>query len=252
MSLTLTTLGTGTALPDAQRGPTSTLLSTDTTRVVVDLGSGALQKLAGAGHSPLTIDAVLLTHAHLDHIADVFPLLFTFIVPYYRRTSPLRLIATADTLGRIDAARAAFDHWMQTDQVVFEPIAAGDVATVGDLTITAGTVDHDASSVGYRFADANGRVAAVPGDSAPCDGLDALLRGATLAVLECSTPDDVFVPGHLTPTSLAEAATRAGLDHVVVTHRYPLAQQIDVVREIARGFSGQITVADDGQRFDVG
>jgi len=251
MTLHVTTLGTGTALPDAARGPTSTLVRSATTTVVVDLGSGALQKLAAADHSPLTVDAVLLTHAHLDHIADVFPLLFTFIVPYYRRTTPLRLLASTDTLRRIEQAREAFDHWMQTDQVVFEAVEAGDAVTIGDLTVTVGTVDHDASSVGYRFTDAQGTAVAIPGDSAPCEGLDALLAGATLAVLECSTPDEVFVPGHLTPVSLAAAAKRAGLAHLVVTHRYPLAQQIDVAAEVARGYDGTVTVAEDGQTFEV-
>jgi ribonuclease BN (tRNA processing enzyme) len=166
--------------------------------------------------------------------------------------APLRLLASRETLARIEQARLAFDRWMQTDEVVFESVAAGDAATIGDLTVTVGEVDHDSSSVGYRFTGPNGASLAIPGDSAPCAGLDSLLAGAHTAVLECSTPDDVPVPGHLTPSTLAATAERAELSHLVVTHRYPLAQQIDVAAEVATRWPGRLTIADDGDVFEVG
>ena len=47
MGVTVTTLGTGSPLPDANRAGPSTLVQAGPTRLLVDAGRGVLMRLAG-------------------------------------------------------------------------------------------------------------------------------------------------------------------------------------------------------------
>ena len=249
----VTTLGTGTALPDARRGPTASLIRLGEQSILVDLGSGTLQKLHAAGGDLLTLDAVVVTHAHLDHFADMLPLLFALFVPGYEREKPLRVILSEETLSYVRGVQGVFGHWLQpTDaQIRFETVDSGQSITVGDLELSAFAVQHDSSSLGFRFAVPDGRTLVIPGDSGPCEALGAGCEGADVLVLECSLPDSIPLESHLTPSSVAQVASDAGVGTLVVVHRYPEALAIDVRAEIQAGFSGRIVVADDGDELEV-
>lgn len=253
----VTVLGTGTAIAHADRGPASVLVELDGTALLVDAGSGTLQRLARANHSVLTLDALLLTHAHLDHIADVLPIVFSFVVPAMRRAAPLPIVGSARTLDFVKAALAVFGDWLDgRGQIEFRTVAPGDRLQIGTLAIETGSVEHDPGSIAYRFAPrVDGRpLVAVPGDSGPCDGLVESMRDADLAVIECGVSDDNPVDGHLTPRTLADAAARARVRRIAVVHRYPPLLFDDTVAEQIRdaGFGGDIVVPDDLDVFEVG
>ena len=67
----LTVLGSGTAVPVPERFPAGDLVEHEDHKVMVDCGPGTLRRLAQAGVSPTELDAVLLTHYHTDHCADL-------------------------------------------------------------------------------------------------------------------------------------------------------------------------------------
>ena len=65
----LTVLGSGTCLSDPERGAPGYLLQDRDTSIVIDSGSGTLQRLGRAGLNPVTIDGLVYTHRHVDHCA---------------------------------------------------------------------------------------------------------------------------------------------------------------------------------------
>ena len=150
----VTFVGTGTAFPEPHRGPTCTLLRDGGKTLAVDLGSGSLQKLAALETTPLNLDGLVLTHAHLDHIADLLPLLFALHVPGYDRARPLEVFASAGTLAVIERARAAFGKWLDAgeSQVCFHAVCPGDTFEVAGFAAEAGAVHHDATSLGLRIS----------------------------------------------------------------------------------------------------
>ncbi len=249
----LTTLGTGVAFPEAERGPTSHLLRCGDYAALVDIGSGALQKLHRAGGSALTLNALFITHAHLDHIADLMPLLFALHVPGYTRALPLDIYASAETHDIIGRAQDAFGDWLRPppSQVRMHTIERGVQFDAGPLRVRSGTVSHTESSISWRFSAPDGGVLAIPGDSGPCEALINSLSGADVAIVECSTPDEMPLPTHLSPGTLADAASRADVGHLLVVHRYPWVMGTDVDDLIRKTFAGQVTFPDDMQRFVV-
>jgi ribonuclease BN (tRNA processing enzyme) len=87
----LTILGSGTAIPSGERFPAGYLLASGGARVMVDCGPGTLRRLAQAGCSLAQLDAVLLTHFHTDHCADLAALLFALRSPRFGGRGPLHV-----------------------------------------------------------------------------------------------------------------------------------------------------------------
>ena len=65
--LRVTILGAGTAVPTVGAFPAGVLVQSARTTVLVDAGPCALRRLPDVGVGLEDIDAVLLTHRHLDH-----------------------------------------------------------------------------------------------------------------------------------------------------------------------------------------
>lgn len=234
MAVELVHLGTGHALPDAARGPTATLLSSHGVTVLVDAGSGTLQKLHAAGAHLLTLDALVLTHAHLDHIADVAPLLFALAVPGYVRTTPLQIWASPTTHAYIDGLRSTFGRWVNAEHAVsMHTLEVGLPAQIAGFDVATFAVNHTASSVGLCLTAPCGARVAIPGDTGPHPGLASAIAGADYAVLECSLPDAFAIDEHLTPSSLLDLVDRARPRRVAVVHRYPLADTDEVSAQLA-------------------
>ena len=73
----LTLLGTGCPSVDFKRCGSSNLISTKSTKILVDCGSGVTQRLNQSKNSSADIDALLLTHLHTDHVIDLYQLIIS-------------------------------------------------------------------------------------------------------------------------------------------------------------------------------
>jgi ribonuclease BN (tRNA processing enzyme) len=88
----VTILGSGTAIPVPDRFPAGVLVREGDAVVLVDLGPGVLRRAAEAGVGPEHVSAVVFTHYHTDHCADLAALLFALHAPEYDGRPPLRLV----------------------------------------------------------------------------------------------------------------------------------------------------------------
>jgi ribonuclease BN (tRNA processing enzyme) len=246
----LTVLGSGTAIPVADRFPAGYLVATGTTTVMVDCGPGSLRRLAQSGANLRDLAAVLLTHYHTDHCADLAALLFALRSPHFAGRAPLRVFG-APGLERLVQKLTEAWPWLQPRGYELElvEVTPGRFA-LHDFEVTAVPIRHTAQSLGYRLATAAGSVA-LSGDADECDELVELARGADVFVCDAATPDGQKLDGHLTPGLAAEHAERAGSKALVLTHFYPECEGHDVASMAARRFRGRVVVASDLMRVDV-
>jgi ribonuclease BN (tRNA processing enzyme) len=72
-----------------------------------------------------------------------------------------------------------------------------------------------------------------------------------LLVLECSFPDERKVPGHLTPSLAGRIANETRCRRLLLTHLYPECDQVDVLSQCRRTYSGDVLIAEDLLRISV-
>src|SRR5262249_11353299 len=151
-------LGSGTAVPNAERFPSGVLVQSDDAAILIDAGPGVLRRLPQIGVGLEQITAVLLTHYHTDHCADVASLLFALRNPRYRGRPVLHLRGAAG-LSRWLGLRTQAWPWLEPHeyQLDVREIAPG-TFSLADLPITAVPIRHTAQSLAYRIEGASGRV----------------------------------------------------------------------------------------------
>ena len=246
----LVVLGSGTAIPVADRFPAGYLLRHGSRRVLVDCGPGTLRRLAQAGESPRDLDAVLLTHYHTDHCADLAALLFALRSPTFAGRAPLRLYG-APGLQRLVGKLTEAWPWLEPRgyELQLVELAPGPFAVAG-LEACAVPIRHTAQSLGYRLLGDTGSIA-FSGDADECDELVELARDVDVFVCEAATPDGQKLDGHLTPRLTAGYAARANVRRLVLTHFYPECSGHDLRAAAASAFAGEVILAEDLQQLTV-
>ena len=91
MTFRVTILGSGSALPTAERNPSAHALNVHEQFFLIDCGEGTQLRLRQAGINPLKIKAVFITHLHGDHVFGIFGLLST--MGLLGRETPLKIFA---------------------------------------------------------------------------------------------------------------------------------------------------------------
>ncbi len=244
-------LGSGNAEHHPRRAGSCCLLETPDP-VLVDCGPGAWMNLARAGIDPVRIRLVLISHLHLDHFSDLIPLLFHQSWSLKGKTRPpLTILGPSGTQGVISALRREVPHLgnhgfpievrdMESGIFEFESVRARPfpVPHVDDLR-----------SVAWRV-EVGGKAFVYTGDCRAGAEMDGALQGADLAVVEATCPDDHPHPTHLTAKEACEAARRAGVRRLVLTHFSRLWDGRDPAAEGAAFFPGPLLAAGDLLRLE--
>jgi len=103
----------------------------------------------------------------------------------------------------------------------------------------------------FRFRDRANHTVTYSGDTEPAEGLEEASRAVDLLVVECSTPDEMATPGHMTPSRVGELCAASKPSRVVLTHLYPPAAALDLCQLIGQWYAGPVIVACDGDFFTV-
>ena len=247
----LVILGSGTAIPVADRFPAGYLVRHGAERLLVDCGPGTLRRLAQAGESVRDLGAVLLTHYHTDHCADLAALLFALRSPTFAGRPPLCLYGAPGLARLVDKLTEAWP-WLAPRgyELQLVELTPGAFAVAG-LEAHAVPIRHTAQSLGYRLRGDTGSVA-FSGDADECDELVELARDADLFVCEAATPDGQKLDGHLTPRLTADHARRARARQLVMTHFYPECEGHDLRAAARTVFDGDVVLANDLLELPIG
>jgi ribonuclease BN (tRNA processing enzyme) len=210
----VTLLGTGSALPSPTRLQTGSLLRHAESPLLVDCGSGVTHRLAQADIDYRDVDTVLLTHTHLDHVADLLTLAKARLLDGH---DTFTVVGPPGTQNVCDALFAVDDLTGRLSLSVRELTASTDPFTIDDLDIERTPTDHSKLSYAYRFNDR----LTIAGDTAPSEPVCSLADGSEVLVHECAYPDGTDSPGHSTPTALGELLEDIDIDRILLTHLFP-------------------------------
>ena len=247
MSLQLTVLGCSGTHVGRDRMCSSYLVECEGYRLMLDCGNGSLSNLQQR-HDVGQIDAIIISHLHPDHFADLYGLYYAL---RFHRDGP-RSVPVYAPRGAWEFAAQLLDSadtFAQTCR--FETATAGDVLDLGPLKVTLFASNHPVETLASRV-EGGGRVLAYSGDSAPTENLqhaardaDLFLADATWLERERPLPTSVHMTGYEAGKTAAEAAAK----RLVVTHVYPSNDPNETAAEAAGVYDGEVIVAHDLQEI---
>jgi ribonuclease BN (tRNA processing enzyme) len=246
----LTVIGGCGAFPAAGQACSGYLVEHDGFRLLVDPGYAIVPRLLQVVHAD-DVDAVLVSHGHPDHCADLNPLLRARTLrddrapapalPVYAPPGALQPVLALDRPGMLDDA---------IDLREFDP---GEEFSVGPFGVRSWLLPHWVPNAGLRL-EADGRTLAYTGDSGPSPDLHRLARGADLLLAEASRAREVPADSARYLSSARQAghlASKAGAGQLVLTHLIPDTDPDDSVLAAAEGYAGPIAVASPGLTAEI-
>lgn len=219
----LVVLGGSSAGPNTGQGCSGYLVEDGDTRVVLDLGPGTLLELRR--HTDFrTLDAVVLTHLHIDHMADVIALCWALNHNPVRPPGPLPLwlppggMQFMHDLAVVFAAHSdagdAFDRVFNMNE--YDPASALEIGTF-QLMFTP--TKHYLPCWAIRVGSLTGRDLVYTGDAGPGSGLEHFAAGAHTLVAESMLLERVNGQyGGSTAAEAAQVAMDAVVEILVLTH----------------------------------
>lgn len=217
-------VGTSDAFGAGGRRQAAIFVETSAGGVLLDCAPTTGSGLVALGIERLAIDVIALSHFHADHFAGV-PQLVLASAYEDRRRRPLVVAGPPGVEARVHAAADAIGYGLRGRALPFAlrfvELPAERVADVGPARLAAFPVHHqaDACPHGLRL-EAAGRTIAYSGDTGWFDALPARLRGADLAISECTFHARTF-EYHLDYETLAERARGFACERLVLTHLGP-------------------------------
>ncbi len=250
----LTFLGTGAALPIPGRMQTGILCSADDRSLLVDCGSGVLNRLSETDVGYTGVGTVLLTHHHLDHVADLLPLLKA---RWLAGEEQLEIVGPTGTKQLVDGLLDVHDYLQGRCDLRIREVVAGEQFAAAGIGIDSHETRHSMDGLAYRFAaDPDSRPAfAYTSDTEAFDGMARFVDGCQVVAHDCSFPDSVEVSGHPKPSEIGETFADSTVSHLVLTHLYPPTEgrHEELCESVAAGgFTGDVSVAHDGLSLRVG
>jgi ribonuclease BN (tRNA processing enzyme) len=243
----VTFLGTGSAMPTGERYQSGLVVEDDDRTLLVDCGSGILHRLQQSGVGYEAISTVLLTHHHLDHVADLLPLLKA---RWLAGEEHLEVVGPAGTKDLLDDLLGVHDYL--DGRVDLQVREVGEHAfEVAGFEVEGFETRHSLPCLAYRFGDAF----AYSGDSEAFEGLANFADGCSALVHDCSFPDEVDVDNHPTPTQLGRALADSGteVETVFLTHLYPHTEgrHEEMLQSIEAAYDGDLRFAEDLRTLEL-
>jgi len=255
-TIRVTILGSGTCVPSLKRSSCSVLMQTGNAVLLFDSGPGTMRRLLETGTTIFDLTGIFYSHLHPDHTGELVPLLFATKYPdETTRQQPLSIVAGRGFAHFFQKLEAVYGKWIMLAPEIFNIVEldnrARDAHRLGDVVVESAPVEHNEESIAFRVTNPAGCTVVYSGDTDTSENLVDLARDADLLICESSLPDEMRVPGHLTPSLAGEIATRAGVKKLVLTHFYPPCDQVDIARQCRKTYSGPLVLAEDLMQIEV-
>jgi ribonuclease BN (tRNA processing enzyme) len=235
----MTVVGGCGAWPAAGQACGGYLVEHDGFRVLIDPGYAVLPRLLAVTDAA-SVDAVLVSHGHPDHCADLNPLLRARVLgdvrpprlPVYAPGGALGPVLALDRPGMLDDALRLHE---------FDP---GERFTVGPFDVRSWLLPHFVPNAGLRL-DTGGESLAYTGDTGPSPDLVSLARDADVFLAEATYTDEVPAEDARYLSSARQAgqtAARAGVGRLVLTHLWPGTDPAAAIAAAADGYDGPVSI----------
>ncbi|WP_082234696.1 MBL fold metallo-hydrolase [Halobacillus massiliensis] len=236
----VTTIGYWGAYPRVNSATSSYLFEEEGFRLLVDCGSGALAKVQQKVEI-MDLDAIILSHYHHDHIADVGVLQYAWLVQN-------KLNKSSDILpiyGHQEDEQSfkSLTHQF-TEGIPYDPSQS---LSIGPFTIEFLKTKHPVPCYAMKICNSTDAVV-YTADTSYFEELGAFAEGADLLITDTNFYKgmDGRKPGHMTSEEAAKVAKQANTDTLWLSHLPHFGDLNMLKQEAADVYHGNIELAEEG------
>ena len=186
------------------------------TQLAIDPGPGALVRMHQERIDPTTLNAVIVSHCHIDHSSDA-----AILVEAMTRGSTIRrgiLIGSLSVTEGYKSSPPVVPRYQTEKLDAVETARPGNTFRIGHLDITATPAAHtDSTTVGFTVSTDYGEVGYVS-DSSYFDEMPDIYRGCRLLIVCTTRPLKARIENHLCTEDAAELISKVRPETAVLTH----------------------------------
>lgn len=240
----LTVIGYWGGFPAPGSATSSYLLEKDGFSLLIDVGSGALSRLQQFKHV-LDIDAVILSHYHHDHVADIGVLQYAWLVQSYVMGNKDVLPIYAHTEDREGFEKLTHEY---TEGIAYNP---SETLTVGPFQIDFLKTKHPVPCYGMRITDGE-KVLVYTADTSFQEEWISFSRDADVLITDCNfyEEQDGSQAGHMTSKEGATIAREANVKELILSHLPQYGNRQELVGQAGKVFDGSIRLAEEGLTWE--
>ena len=264
-------LGSGGPELDGRASTSYVLWVDNEAKLIVDMGSGSMLRFEESNAKLETLQAVVLTHLHIDHSVDLPA--FVKAGFFSQRTESLDIIApdgneyfpsTTEFLNDLFGSRGAYRYMSdvlspQSDSFEIIPIdiKTTNVREYKDFRLTLMRVHHGIVPALALKIETHGRLIVISGDTNNADKtLEKLSLNADLLVAHHAVPEHARGYArelHMSPSIIATTAHKANVKKVLLTHRMnrTIGAEKNSLKVIKSIYKGEVIFAEDRMKLEI-
>jgi ribonuclease BN (tRNA processing enzyme) len=251
----LIVLGSGTSLPHSKRASAGYWLETESGSLLLDMSADAPHRMAQEQLDWVNLDAIWISHFHLDHLGGVAPFLFaTRAAPQtQQRRKRLGIFGGRGLKKILETVDQTNDYRLFKQPFPLEIVeveSGAEFEIFPGLTARTVSTPHTNESLAIRLTDKDGTVLVYTSDTGPSDELVEFAGRASLLLMECSFYKNKPVKSHLELAEAMEIARKSAPRKLVLSHLYLEWDGIDLAAEAQKLWEGETIEAFDGLRLE--
>lgn len=245
--LKLTVLGNYGPYPKAGGACSGFLLTSDSTNILIDCGSGVVGKLQKYIEIE-ELDAVILSHLHCDHAGDMLTLGYAVDIKIIKQqmANPLKVYLPGEPSAEFEriTSRQGFEITKVEESLKLE---------IGDLHITFKKMKHGYQDFAISIQKGS-RKFVYSGDTMPNEALIEFAKDADLFLCEAGLlerDEKSMRAMHLTAKEAGEIAEKACAKRLLLTHFLPDIKVENYINEASSVYNGIMEIAGEGKTYFV-
>lgn len=252
----LTILGSGTSVPHPKRAAPAHWLETSSGTLLLDCGADAPHRMAQEKLDWPNLDAIWISHFHLDHLGGLISFLFglKWAPQTQDRTRPLRIVGPGGLSHILQAVSDSNDYKLLEQPFAVEIV---EVQATREFEILKGIIadtlstPHRPESLALRLKDEDSKSFVYTSDTGFSENLVSFAKSVDLLLIECSFRRNKPTQKHLELAEAMQIAREAEPRKMLLTHLYPEWDGVDLVSEARALWSGETIEALDGLSLEI-